>query len=50
LATLTVPEDAAIRAAQRADELQDEGDVDGCMVWHRILEAIEELARGPTNH
>ena len=22
---------------------QDEGDVDGCIVWRRILEAIEEL-------
>ena len=39
-------EDAAIRAAQRADELLDEGDVDGAVVWRRILEAIEELQRG----
>ena len=30
-----------------ADELLDEGDVDGCMVWRRILEAIDELTRGP---
>ena len=37
--------DAAIRAAQRADELQDEGDVDGAVVWRRILEAIDELTR-----
>jgi hypothetical protein len=35
--------DAPIRAAQRADELLDEGDVDGAMVWRRILEAIVEL-------
>ena len=28
--------DAAIRAAQRADVLLDEGDVDGAVVWRRI--------------
>ncbi len=39
-------EDAAIRAAQRADELLEEGDLDGATVWRRILEAIEELQRG----
>ena len=39
-------DDAAIRAAQRADELLDEGDVDGVVVWRRILEAIDELQRG----
>jgi hypothetical protein len=33
-------------AAQRADELADEGDADGAGVWRRILEAIEEWARG----
>jgi len=37
--------DAPIRAAQGADELQDEGDVRGALVWHRILEAIDELIR-----
>ena len=37
--------DAPIRAAQRADQLFDEGDVDGAMVWRRILEAIVELQR-----
>ncbi len=37
--------DAPIRAAQRADELLEEGDVDGAAVWRRILEAIEELQR-----
>jgi len=41
--------DAPIRAAQRADELLDEGDVDGAMVWRRILEAIDELRRGRRN-
>ena len=30
-----------IRAAQRADELLDEGDVDGATVWRRIFEAID---------
>ena len=39
-------EDAPIRAAQRADELADEGDADGAVVWRRILEAIDELQRG----
>ncbi len=39
-------EDAAIRAAQRADELLDDGDVEGSAVWRRILEAIDELQRG----
>jgi len=39
-------DDAPIRAAQRADELLEEGDVDGVAVWRRILEAIDELQRG----
>jgi hypothetical protein len=38
--------DAPVRAAQRADELLEEGDVEGSRVWRRILEAIEELTRG----
>jgi hypothetical protein len=38
--------DAALRAAQRADELLAEGDVDGNAVWRRILVAVEELRRG----
>ena len=33
-------------AAQRADELADEGDADGAGVWRRIPEAIDELTRG----
>jgi hypothetical protein len=33
-------------AAQRADELADEGDADGAGAWRRILEAIEESTRG----
>lgn len=39
-------EDAAIRAAQRADAPLDEGDVDGARAWRRILDAIDELQRG----
>jgi hypothetical protein len=39
-------DDAPIRAAQRADELADEGDLDGAAVWRQILEAIGELTRG----
>lgn len=35
--------DAAIHAAMRADELLAAGDVDGQMVWKRILRAVEEL-------
>jgi hypothetical protein len=38
--------DAAIRAAQRADGLLNGGDMDGAAVWRQILEAIEELTRG----
>ena len=30
--------DAALVAAQRADELLAKGDVEGCAVWKRILE------------
>jgi hypothetical protein len=40
-------EDGPIRAAQRADELLDEGDTDGAVVWRRILVAIEEIMRVP---
>ena len=38
-------DDALIPAAQRCDELGDEGDLDGAIVWRRILEAIDELTR-----
>ncbi len=37
--------DAAIQAAQRADELLNRGDLDGGAIWRRILAAIEDLAR-----
>jgi len=38
--------DAPIRAAQRADKLLAEGDLEGSAVWRRILAAIDELWRG----
>jgi hypothetical protein len=39
-------EDAALRAAQLADEQFKEGDLHDPAVWRRILAAIEELRRG----
>jgi hypothetical protein len=38
-------EDAALRAAQRADELLEAGDLDGNAVWCRILMAVKEPQR-----
>jgi hypothetical protein len=38
-------DDVPIRAAQRADVLLDQGDVDGALVLRRILGAIDELRR-----
>jgi hypothetical protein len=45
-------DDAAIRAAERADKLLEDGDIDGALVWRRILAAIEELqpAEAGRNH
>ena len=37
--------DAAIVAAQRSDELLDAGDVEGQVVWKRIVGAVNELQR-----
>jgi hypothetical protein len=39
-------EDAPIRAAERADELLESGDIQGAVIWRSILAAIEELQRG----
>ncbi len=36
-------EDAPIRAAMRADELMETGDMEGRAVWLRIGKAVEEL-------
>ena len=38
-------QDAPIEAAARADEMLDQGDMDGFAVWHRITAAAEELLR-----
>jgi hypothetical protein len=41
-------DDAAIFAAQRADELLAKGDLEGQLVWKRITAAVSELQRnGP---
>jgi len=36
-------QDAPSEAAQRADALLDDGDMDGHGVWLRIVKAVEEL-------
>jgi len=36
-------DDAMHEAAERADQLLDEGDMAGAETWHRILNAIERL-------
>ena len=36
-------EDAPILAAMRADELMAAGDMEGRVVWIRIVKAVEEL-------
>lgn len=38
-------DDAAMVAAQRADELLTQGDLDGQRIWERILTAVHELQR-----
>ena len=41
-------DDAPTEAAIRADKLQEDGDHDGAVTWHRILAAIERLqAKAP---
>ena len=37
--------DAVAVAAQRADELLAQGDVDGQHIWKRIVNAVHELQR-----
>ena len=36
-------ENAAFRAAQRADELHEAGDLDGERTWLRIIKAVDVL-------
>jgi rhamnogalacturonyl hydrolase YesR len=38
-------EHAGLRAAKRADELLEEGNLDGSAAWRRILAAVRELQR-----
>ena len=38
-------EDAGIEAAVRADKALHQGDIVGCRVWKRIVDAIGELER-----
>jgi hypothetical protein len=38
--------DAALLAAQRADEFKAKGDEDGYEIWKAIVEAVLELMRG----
>ena len=39
--------EAPIRAAERADELLEAGDIGGAWIWLAIMDAIEKLQRGP---
>ena len=36
---------AGLVAAQRADELLEDGDVEGSMIWKRIVAAVDEWQR-----
>ncbi len=36
---------AALEAAQRANAMLERGDMDGCAVWRRIVEAVGEIQR-----
>ncbi len=36
-------EEAAIEAAQRVDAMLEKGDLEGQVVWKRIVRAVEEL-------
>jgi Family of unknown function (DUF6961) len=41
-------DDATLEAAARADQLQEDGDWQGAVIWHRILDCIERIqARKP---
>jgi len=39
-------DDAVIYAAMKADQMLEQGDLDGLATWNRILRAIEELRAG----
>ena len=36
---------AALEAAQRADTMLERGDMEGAVVWRRIVRAVKELQR-----
>ena len=36
---------ATLNGAQRADALYDKGDLDGFIVWRKVIRAIEQLER-----
>ena len=38
-------EDAPVEAAMRADVMSGKGNLDGYVVWKRVLNAVEELSR-----
>ena len=38
-------DDAPLHAAERADQLLEEGDTEGAAIWRAIVAAIEELQR-----
>ena len=38
-------DDTMLEAAQRADQLQEDGDWQGAVSWHRILDCIERIQR-----
>lgn len=40
--------DAPVQAAMRADELLDQGDIEGCAVFKRIVTACQELLNDDT--
>ena len=42
-------DDAELRAAERADEMLDRGDLDGQRIWMRILGAVKTLLQGEPN-
>ena len=38
-------EDATLEAAQRADAMLEDGNMEGAAVWRRVLQAVAELQR-----
>lgn len=37
--------DAAIHSAMRADKLMDQGDIEGFVMWNRVVAALNEWER-----